>query len=161
MSAALLRGDLKAELEELDQRYKACQVQTTKQQQPKKKAKSSKPLKKRYKRNPKVDELAQAFETSPATLKKLEKATVAKNTEKLFQLSTKSRVNKVPFDSIFDQIASSKRYYEPKGRNLLRPTEKKKKDQAQGQTSAFSEQDFEEFSKSFFANSLPIAKSKK
>ena len=100
----------------------------------------------------------------------MEKDTIVKNTKKLLKLpsSTKSgaAVDKskvVAFDSIFDQIASSTRCYEPKGRNLLKPTEKKKAAAAksEGQTSAFTEHDFEEFRKSFFANSAPIAKSKK
>lgn len=159
MSAALLRGDLKAELEELDDRY-SDKIQNKQKQQSKQKVGGGK-VKKRYKQNPKVDRLARDFDSSPATLKKLEKATVQKNTEKLLQLSgNKSGVKKVVFDSIFDQIASSKRHYEPKGRNLLKPTERKKH-KHQGQTSAFTEQDFEEFRKSFFANSAPIAKSKK
>jgi hypothetical protein len=155
MSAALLRGDLKAELEELDERY------SDKIQNKNKQKVGGGKVKKRYKQNPKVDRLAKEFDSSPATLKKLEKATVEKNTQKLLQLSgNKSGVKKGAFDSIFDQIASSKRHYEPKGRNLLKPTEKKKPTN-QGQTSAFTEQDFEEFRKSYFANSAPIAKSKK
>jgi len=159
MSAALLRGDLKAELEELDERY-SDKIQGKNKRKLKQKGGGGR-VKKRYKQNPKVDQLAKELDLSPATLKKLEKATIEKNTEKLLQLSgSKSGVKKVAFDSIFDQIASSKRHYEPKGRNLLKPTERKKP-KNQGQTSAFTEQDFEEFSKSFFANSAPIAKSKK
>ena len=107
MSAALLRGDLKAELEELDDRY-SDKIQNKQKQQSKQKVGGGK-VKKRYKQNPKVDRLARDFDSSPATLKKLEKATVQKNTEKLLQLSgNKSGVKKVVFDSIFDQIASSK-----------------------------------------------------
>ena len=118
MSAALLRGDLKAELEELDDRY-SDKIQNKQKQQSKQKVGGGK-VKKRYKQNPKVDRLARDFDSSPATLKKLEKATVQKNTEKLLQLSgNKSGVKKVVFDSIFDQIASSKRHYEPKGNVIL------------------------------------------
>ena len=118
MSAALLRGDLKAELEDLDDRY-SDKIQNKQKQQSKQKVGGGK-VKKRYKQNPKVDRLARDFDSSPATLKKLEKATVQKNTEKLLQLSgNKSGVKKVVFDSIFDQIASSKRHYEPKGNVIL------------------------------------------
>ena len=121
MSAALLRGDLKAELEELDERY-SDKIQGKNQRQSNHKGGVGK-VKKRYKQNPKVDQLSQELDSSPATLKKLEKATVEKNTEKLLQLSgNKSGVKKVAFDSIFDQIASSKRHYEPKG-NLIQSME--------------------------------------
>ena len=118
MSAALLRGDLKAELEVLDNRY-SDKIQSKNQRQARQKIGGGK-VKKRYKQNPKVDRLAKEFESSPATLKKLEKATIEKNTKKLLQLSgNKSGVKKVAFDSIFDQIASSKRHYEPKGNVIL------------------------------------------
>ena len=118
MSAALLRGDLKAELEELDERY-SDKIQNKNKRQSKQKVGGGK-VKKRYKQNPKVDRLAQEFDSSPATLKKLEKATVEKNTQKLLKLSgNKSSVKKGAFDSIFDQIASSKRHYEPKGNVIL------------------------------------------
>ena len=174
MSAALLRGDLNVELEELNERYSDQTYKNNKKSNQKNNYQENRKLnnksKRRFRRNPKVDDLAKALETSPSALKKLEKETIVKNSEKLLKLSSKTKsraavVDKskvVAFDSIFDQIASSKRCYEPKGRNLLKSTEKKKAAaKSEGQTSAFSEHDFEEFRKSFFANSAPIAKSKK
>ena len=152
MSAALLRGDLKAELEELDQRYGNFQTGNPKQQK--------RSVKKRFKRNPKVDELAKALQASPSARKKLEKETIRSNAKKLLELSAKSSSKKVALDPIYDQITSSKRYYEPKGRSILKPRQSKKQ-QKGASASVFTDKDFEEFSKSYFVNTSRIAKSSK
>ena len=59
-------------------------------------------------------------------------------------------------ESIIQQLEGTKRHYEPKGRKLLKPSQKAKK--TKKPSTAFTEEDFEKFSSEYFVHSKPIRK---
>lgn len=150
MSSALLRADLKAELQELDQRYGQSVKKVSRKAQGK-----------RFKKDPKVDELAKTLQASASSQKELDKRAVQANVKKLKELSAQSSsLKKVSLQPIYNQIISSKRSFEPKGRTLLKKKSAVKK-AAKAETSVFTEEDFEDFRKSYFVNSSTIGQKAK
>ncbi len=156
MSSALIKAELRGELEKLDQRYSSSEQALVSKKRQHFKTKG----KRRYKINPKVEEIAKNLQVSASARKKLEKEAIARNAQKLLDLAAQSGSNKAHLSAIIEQNDSSKRLYEPKGRQLLKPkTANKPKNKAQ--PSIFSESDFEEFRKSYFANSAQISQKSK
>ena len=143
MSNALLNGELFAEVKELDQRYGNQSFE----------AKRPKKLKK-YKTNSGVERLAQVLKSSNEDTKVKQAKVVDRNVKKLL----KSKQSTAKYESIIQQLNSTKRHFEPKGRKLLT---KKQKDVVRKETSAFTEEDFEKFSQEYFVHSKPLKKADK
>ena len=157
MSSALIRQELKAETTELDLKYNSDSKVFAK------KAKTSKKNfhAKKFKQHPKVDEVARSFREPSSLAKKREEEKIRSNVNKLLELSS-SLSNTSSKASILDQVLSTKRHYEPKGRQLLTPRQKKsKKEEEAGAQSVFTEEDFERFKGEYFAHSAPITKKAK
>ena len=154
MSSALIRQELKAETTELDLKYNSDSKVFAK------KARTSKNFHaKKFKQHPKVDEVARSFREPSSLAKKREEEKIRSNVNKLLELSSSVSSNTSSKASILDQVLSTKRHYEPKGRQLLKPRQKKsKKEEAQ---SVFTEEDFEHFKEEYFAHSAPITKKAK
>ena len=149
MSNTLLNGELFSELKKLDQRYGKDSELPSQH----KKARNS--IKKKYKSNADVERLANSIRASEDEVKAKQNKIVEKNVQKLLK-SARTKKN-VEYDSIIQQLDSTKRQYEPKGRKLLsRPSKKSKLNQES--TTAFTEEDFEKFSAEYFVNSKPIRK---
>ena len=142
MSNALLNGELFAEVKELDQRYGNPSFEVKKPKKVKK-----------YKTNPRVERLEKKVLKSSSEDTKVKQAKVVeKNVEKLL---SKSKPSAGKYESIIQQLDSTKRHFEPKGRKLL---SKKKKVTVKRETSAFTEEDFENFSQEYFVHSKPLKK---
>ena len=150
MSSAL-RLELKSELEALDQRHG-----DKSQKQSKHSRKNFLKKSKKYRSNVKVDQIAKELSKSEEDQKATKQAKVQANIEKLLKLSSKSGTNKISVDPLIEQLDSSKRYYEPKGRTLLKKKPKKKS--LEGDQSLFTDKDFEDFGKEYFLNSKPVIK---
>ena len=151
MSSAL-RLELKSELEALDQRHG-----DKSQKLPGHSRKNFLKKLKKYRANVKVEEIAKEFSKSEEDQISSKKAKVQANIEKLLKLSSKSGTNKISVDPLIEQLDNSKRYYEPKGRTLLKKKPKKKSLEG-GDQSLFTDKDFEDFGKEYFLNSKPVAK---
>ena len=154
MSASLLRGELNSEISNLNKRYES----TTKKAQSSKTskvAKSScrKKFKNKYKRDSRIDRLVTELGVSKEESAKREEEEIERNAQRL---ESSSKDNVVSFEDIFQSVSSSKRYYEPKGRNMLKKPVKKNTNKISA--SAFSESDFEEFKQAYFPNSGMITK---
>ena len=150
MSSAL-RLELKSELEALDQRHG-----DKSQKQSRDYRKTFLKKSKKYRANVKVEEIAKELSKSEEDQKATKQAKVQANIEKLLKLSSKSGTNKISVDPLIEQLDSSKRYYEPKGRTLLKKKPKKKS--LEGDQSLFTDKDFEDFGKEYFLNSKPVTK---
>ena len=150
MSSAL-RLELKSELEALDQRHG-----DKSQKQSRDYRKTFLKKSKKYRANVKVEEIAKELSKSEEDQKATKQAKVQANIQKLLKLSSKSGTNKISVDPLIEQLDSSKRYYEPKGRTLLKKKSKKKS--LEGDQSLFTDKDFEDFGKEYFLNSKPVTK---
>jgi len=147
MSNTLLNGELFSELKKLDQRY------GNDSELPSQHKKTRNSIKKKYKSKAEIERLAHSIRASENEVKAKQDKIVEKNVQKLL----KSTKKKVEYDSIVQQLESTRRQYEPKGRKLLSRPSKKSKLKNQSAT-AFTEEDFEKFSAEYFVNSKPIRK---
>ena len=78
------------------------------------------------------------------------------NVQKLLALSESAQMSSSSKSNIINHTDKSKRHYEPKSRNFLKNLKRSK---PKKQSSLFTEEDFDRFSKEYFLNSEPINKS--
>jgi len=78
------------------------------------------------------------------------------NVRKLLALSESSQMSSCSKSNIINHTDKSKRHYEPKSRNFLKNLKRSK---PKKESSLFTEEDFDRFSKEYFLNSEPINKS--
>jgi hypothetical protein len=156
MSTSLLRHELTSEIEQLDKRYNEKPNST--KNKTKKSNSASRGVKshvKKYKANPKVDQLANSLQSSQESVDLANKKKTQANIEKLLKLSASTAAKGLAVNSILEYTEVGKRSYEPKGRTLLDRPAKSKKQKVE--SSIFTDQDFEKFSREYFVNSKPIA----
>ena len=154
MSTALLRRELKSELEELDQRHNSNNKNTGNRS-----VHQSLKRSKKYKPNFKVDEIEKELKISKEDQKEKSKKKLKETVDNLLKLSSKtsSSCNEISVEPLLEQHFKTKRHFEPKGRNLLKKNQGSKRRQTNSESkSVFTEKDFEEFSKEYFINSKPI-----
>ena len=155
MSTALLRRELKSELEELDQRHNSNNKNTAGNRSVHQSLKRSK----KYKPNFKVDEIEKELKISKEDQKEKSKKKLKETVDNLLKLSSKtsSSSNEISVEPLLEQHFKTKRHFEPKGRNLLKKIQGSKRRPTNSESkSVFTEKDFEEFSKEYFINSKPI-----
>ena len=78
------------------------------------------------------------------------------NVQKLLALSESAQMSSCSKSNIINHTDKSKRHYEPKSRNFLKNLKRSK---PKKESSLFTEEDFDRFSKEYFLNSEPINKS--
>ena len=78
------------------------------------------------------------------------------NVQKLLALSESAQISSCSKSNIINHTNKSKRHYEPKSRNFLKNLKRSK---PKKESSLFTEEDFDRFSKEYFLNSEPINKS--
>ena len=155
MSTALLRRELKSELEELDQRHNSNNKNTGNNNRS---VHQSLKRSKKYKPNFKVDEIEKELKISKEDQKEKSKKKLKETVDNLLKLSSKtSSSNDISVEPLLEQHFKNKRHFEPKGRNLLKKNLGSKRRPTNSETkSVFTEKDFEDFSKEYFINSKPI-----
>jgi len=154
MSTALLRRELKSELEELDQRHNSDKKNTSNNRRVQQSIKRSK----KYKPNFKVDEIEKELNISKEDQREKSKKKLKETVDNLLKLSSKtSSSSEISVEPLLEQHFKTKRHFEPKGRNLLKKNLGSKRRPTNSETkSVFTEKDFEDFSKEYFINSKPI-----
>ena len=78
------------------------------------------------------------------------------NVQKLLAFSETTQLNSTSKSNIIEHNNKSKRHYEPKSRNFLKNL---KGSRVKKESSLFTEEDFDRFSKEYFLHSEPINKS--
>lgn len=159
MSKAFLKGELDKEFRSLERqqsnpskhRKLEIEPQSTSCHGVKKALKRSKPKQFNYKN------------ASPLNLNKIlskqnqqNSDKTKDNVQKLLAFSETTQVNSTSKSTIIEHNDRSKRHYEPKSRSFLKNL---KGSRAKKESSLFTEEDFDRFSREYFLNSEPINKS--
>lgn len=159
MSRAFLKGELDKEFRNLERhrsnpsknKKSDIELQTTSCHGVKKASKRSKPKQSGYK------------SIAPLDLKKIlskqnqqNSDKTKDNVQKLLAFSETTQLNSTSKSNIIEHNNKSKRHYEPKSRNFLKNL---KGSRVKKESSLFTEEDFDRFSKEYFLHSEPINKS--